>query len=208
MKITMKQIVLATTNQGKQQEFARLLQGLDIEVLSLKEFPEIGEIIENGETFEENALIKARTVANYTGLCALADDSGLIVDYLDGAPGIYSARFAGEERCDEKNNQKLLALLENVPKEKRTAKFCCAIAIVSPHDEEQVVTGYCQGMITNEPIGHGGFGYDPLFWVPQYHKTFAQLSIDEKNAISHRGMANRQAVLQLRQMVEGVTGCE
>ena len=194
------ELVLASGNQGKIAEFQRLLEGLDIQVHSMKEYPEIGEIIEDGASFAENALIKARAVCKATGKAALADDSGLMVDALDGAPGIYSARFAGEQHDDAANNAKLLQLLEPVADADRTGRFFCAIAIVLPDGREYTVEGTCPGMILRELKGQGGFGYDPLFYVPDMGKTFAQLSMEEKNRISHRGHANRKAVEILRKL--------
>lgn len=197
-----KQIILATANQGKAAEFAVLLAELDVQIQTLCDYPQIGEIIEDGDTFSANALIKAKTMAKATGLLAIADDSGLEVDVLDGAPGIYSARFAGEEKDDEKNIDKLLALLAQTPDEDRRAQFLCAIAIVTPEGEEYTVQGVCRGRILRERAGQGGFGYDPVFYVPEYAKTFAQLSMEEKNAISHRGKANQQALAVLRLLLE------
>lgn len=197
-----KQIILATANQGKAAEFAVLLAELDVQIQTLCDYPQIGEIIEDGDTFSANALIKAKTMAKATGLLAIADDSGLEVDVLGGAPGIYSARFAGEEKDDEKNIDKLLGLLAQTPDEDRGAQFCCAIAIVTPEGEEYTVQGICCGRILRERTGQGGFGYDPVFYVPEYTKTFAQLSMEEKNAISHRGKANQQALAVLRPLLE------
>lgn len=194
------ELVLASGNQGKIAEFQRLLEGLEIQVHSMKEYPEIGDIVEDGATFAENALIKARTVCQATGKAALADDSGLMVDALDGAPGIYSARFAGEQHDDEANNAKLLRLLQDVQDGARSGKFFCAIAIVLPDGREYTVEGTCPGVILRELKGQGGFGYDPLFYVPEMGKTFAELSMEEKNRISHRGHANRKAVEILRQL--------
>lgn len=200
--MTTQPIVLATTNQGKAKEFAVLLQGLPVEIETLKDYPEIGDIVEDGQTFKENALIKARTVAKATGKLAVADDSGLMVDALDGAPGIYSARFAGEDKNDAKNTAKLLALLQDTPQEARGAQFCCAIAIVLPDGREYTTEGICRGEIAFAPAGDGGFGYDPVFLVPQWGKTFAELTMSEKNAISHRGKANAQALVILRELIE------
>lgn len=200
--MTTQPIVLATTNQGKAKEFAVLLQGLSVEIETLKDYPEIGDIVEDGQTFKENALIKARTVAKAIGKLAVADDSGLMVDALDGAPGIYSARFAGEDKNDAKNTAKLLALLQDTPQEARGAQFCCAIAIVLPDGREYTTEGICRGEIAFAPAGDGGFGYDPVFLVPQWGKTFAELTMSEKNAISHRGKANAQALVILRELIE------
>ncbi len=194
------ELVLASGNKGKLAEFQRLLEGLDIQVHSMKEYPEIGEIIEDGTSFQENALIKARAVCKATGLPAMADDSGLVVDALNGAPGIYSARFAGEHRSDHDNNAKVLELLNDVADENRTARFFCVIAIVLPDGREYTAEGTCEGTILHALQGEGGFGYDPLFYVAQFNKTFAQLSMEEKNSISHRGNANRKAVEIIREL--------
>lgn len=188
------ELVLASGNKGKIAEFQRLLNDLDIQVHSMKEYPEIGEIIEDGATFAENALKKARTVCEATGKPAMADDSGLMVDYLDGAPGIYSARFAGEAHDDAANNAKLLEMMKDVPDDKRGAQFFCAIALALPNGEVYTVEGFCRGTLLHVLQGEGGFGYDPLFYVADLEKTFAELTMEEKNAISHRGMANRKIV--------------
>ena len=194
----MKELVLASGNKGKLAEFQRLLEGLDVQIHSMKEYPEIGEIVEDGSTFAENALIKARAVCKATGKPAMADDSGLAVDALNGAPGIYSARFAGEQRSDADNNAKVLQLLEGVEDSKRTARFFCVIAIVLPDGREYTAEGTCEGTILHALRGEGGFGYDPLFYVESLDKTFAELTMEEKNRISHRGNANRKAVEIIR----------
>ena len=194
----MTELVLASGNKGKLAEFQRLLEGLDVQIHSMKEYPEIGEIVEDGSTFAENALIKARAVCKATGKPAMADDSGLAVDALNGAPGIYSARFAGEQRSDADNNAKVLQLLEGVEDSKRTARFFCVIAIVLPDGREYTVEGTCEGTILHALQGEGGFGYDPLFYVESLDKTFAELTMEEKNHISHRGHANRKAVEIIR----------
>lgn len=190
-------ILLATNNQGKVQELEKLLGDLPFNVKSLRDFPQIGEIEEDGESFAENALIKARAGARATGLLTLADDSGLEVDVLQGEPGVRSARFAGEPKDDGRNNAKLLELLKDIPLYRRAARFKSVIALVMPDGEEFVTEGTCEGLISLEPKGQGGFGYDPLFYVPDYDKTFAELSLDEKNAISHRGKALRAAAAML-----------
>lgn len=189
-----KELVIATTNQGKLKEFKSLLSSLDVLVFSIKDFSEMGEIIEDGKDFTDNALIKARTVAKITGLVSLADDSGLEVDFLEGQPGVNSARFSGVPTDDTRNNKILLKLLGELPLEKRTARFKCAIAIVIPDGGEIVVEGVCDGIILKELRGEGGFGYDPLFYLPHYDQTFAQLDIDIKNKISHRGQAMKKAM--------------
>jgi XTP/dITP diphosphohydrolase len=187
-------LVIATNNKGKLLEFRKLLDPLNIQVYSLKDFPQIKEIVENGSTFMENALIKAKTVNKITGLVSLADDSGLEVDHLNGLPGVYSARFAGELKNDKANNQKLISLLEGVPLEERTARFKCAIAVIDKDGREYQAEGSCEGLILEEEKGEAGFGYDPLFYIPQYQKTFAQLDMETKNEISHRGKATRKAL--------------
>ncbi|NPV27175.1 MAG: XTP/dITP diphosphatase [Firmicutes bacterium] len=189
----MHTIVLATKNLGKIREFAELLAGWPVRVLSIRDWPDLPEIIEDGATFAENALKKARAVCQHTGLLALADDSGLEVDYLGGAPGVLSARFAGEPIDDDRNNRKLLTLLEGVPLEQRTARFRCVIAIVTPTSESFLTEGICEGIIGQELAGTGGFGYDPLFYLPAYGRTMAQLSLEVKNSISHRAKALREA---------------
>jgi len=187
-------LVIATSNKGKLHEFKKMLKPLAIEILSLEDFPEIDEIEENGETFTANALIKARAVANATGLISLADDSGLEVDFLERLPGVHSARFAGEHKDDKANNCKLLSLLEGVEPAKRTAQFKCVIAIIDLDGREYISEGSCEGLILNEVKGRAGFGYDPLFYVPQYQKTFAELDMETKNKISHRGIAIEKAI--------------
>ena len=192
------ELVLASGNKGKLAEFQRLLDGLDVQIHSMKDYPEIGEIVEDGSTFAENALIKAKAVCKATGKPAMADDSGLAVDALNGAPGIYSARFAGEQRSDADNNAKVLQLMETVADADRTARFFCVIAIVLPDGREYTVEGTCEGIILHALRGEGGFGYDPLFYVESMNKTFAELTMEEKNRISHRGHANRKAVEIIR----------
>lgn len=182
-------LVLATRNPGKIREITSLLASLDIEVVSMAEYPCLPEAVEDGATFTENAIKKAKTVAVATCCLAMGDDSGLEVDYLGGAPGIFSARFAGVESNDKANNEKLLRLLNGVPREKRTARFCCVIAIATPAGQVYTARGSCEGVIAIEPKGEGGFGYDPLFFVPQFGKTFSQLEPAVKNSISHRARA-------------------
>lgn len=185
-------LVLATKNSGKVIEFRRILAELDVtnlEVLGLDSFPDIGDVEETGTTFEENSLLKARTICNLTGLPALADYSGICVDALGGAPGIYSARYSGNG--DQANNQKLLAELKDVPDELRTGYFICVAAYVTPTGIEQVAEGRFYGKILHEPIGTGGFGYDPLFKPDGLDRSAAELSPQEKDQISHRGKALR-----------------
>ena len=183
-------IVLATGNQGKIRELNELLAGLDYRVRSQAEFG-VEEVPETGTTFVENAIIKARNAAQNTGLPAIADDSGLEVDALNGAPGIYSARFAGENASDADNTAKLLADLADTPEEQRGARFQCVLVYMRHADDPTpiICQGTWEGRISHQPQGDNGFGYDPVFWVPQHQCTAAQLSAATKNRLSHRGQA-------------------
>jgi XTP/dITP diphosphohydrolase len=185
----MKKLVVATRNCGKLIEIAELLHEHDIKLFSLLDFPKMPEIIEDGDTFEENAVKKARETFQYTGLPSLADDSGLEVDALNGAPGVQSSRYAGETATDEQNIDKLLAALIDLPLEERTARFRCVIAFADASGEVHVTEGTCEGVIGFESRGSDGFGYDPVFIVREYGKTFAELGSDIKNRISHRAVA-------------------
>ncbi|RBP37614.1 XTP/dITP diphosphatase [Garciella nitratireducens] len=184
-----KDLIIASSNQHKIDEMKAILSSLEFQIESMKEAGVDIEIEETGKTFEENALIKARAIADLTGKIVLADDSGLEVDALDNAPGVYSARYAGEHGNDRANNEKLLEELKDVPFENRKARFCCAIAMVFPEQREIVVRGECEGRIATKYMGNNGFGYDPLFIIPELGKTFAQLKQKEKNQISHRAKA-------------------
>lgn len=197
-------VVLATQNQGKVKELMAILADLKVEVLSLADLADIPEVKEDGKTFKENAVKKAKAICRHTQMIALADDSGLEVDYLNGAPGVYSARFAGEGKKDLDNNIKLLNLLRDVPLQKRTARFKCVIAVATPSGELFTTDGVCEGVIGFEMVGEKGFGYDPLFYLPQYQKTFAQLEPEIKNQISHRGIALQKAKDILGRLMEGV----
>ena len=181
-------IVLATHNHDKEIELQHSLRGLDVDICSLSEYPDIGEIEETGTTLLENSLLKAHTVHKLTGLPTIADDTGLEVDALDGAPGVYSARFSGADATYEDNINKLLSVMENVPNDMRTARFRTVISFVD-ESQELWTEGFIEGSITEDPRGNMGFGYDPVFYVPRLEKTFAELSIAEKNKISHRGLA-------------------
>lgn len=181
-------LVLATRNKKKLIEIKELLKGLDFNVLSIDDFEDVPEVYEDADTFEGNAKKKAVEIAKATGKLALADDSGLEIDYLDGKPGIHSARFAGEGATDEDRNRKVLSLLDGVPKQRRIARFKCAVAIADGKSFV-VVMGVCEGEIATEPRGDHGFGYDPIFIVPSYDKTFAELGAEIKNQISHRAIA-------------------
>lgn len=193
----MKNFIAATRNKGKLDEIKEILSGFPFKVISMEEAGIFEDIEETGSTFEENALIKAKEVCKLTGGIVMADDSGLEVDFLNGAPGIYSARFAGEGASDKDKNNKLLKLLEGVPMEKRTARFVCAIAVVFPDFTHFTVRGTCEGYIANKPEGSNGFGYDPLFYMKEYKMTTAQMEPGRKHAISHRGKALRLMVEKL-----------
>lgn len=188
------ELVVATRNAGKLKEIRRLLEGHQVAVLGLDQFPEIAEVEEDGETFAANAAKKAETVARLTGLPCLADDSGLTVAALDGQPGVHSARFSGADADDAKNNRKLLETMAAVPQAERQAAFCCVMALCLPGQSTRFFEGRVEGMILSEMRGAGGFGYDPLFWLSEFDCTMAELSLDVKNRISHRGQALRQVV--------------
>jgi XTP/dITP diphosphohydrolase len=186
----MSTIVLATGNKGKVKELSHLLAAHQLEIKPQSEF-NVGEVAETGTTFVENAIIKARHAAKITGLPAIADDSGLEVDALDGAPGVYSARYAGESASDDDNTNKLLLALENTPDKLRTARFHCVLVyMANEHDPTPIIChGVWEGSILREKLGEQGFGYDPVFWQEQHQMTSAQLPRDLKNALSHRGQA-------------------
>ena len=187
----MKKIIFATGNAGKMKEIREILKDLDAEVLSMKEAGVEADIVEDGKTIEENAVIKAKTVCELTGEIALADDSGLEIDYLNKEPGIYSARYMGEDTSYRIKNANLIERLEGVPDEKRTARFVCAIAAAFPDGTVKTVRGTMEGRIGYEEAGENGFGYDPIFYLPEYGCSSAELSMEEKNKISHRGKALR-----------------
>jgi len=191
------EVVLATRNKGKLNEFKQILKEFDLDLLSLNAFKDIPEIVEDGLTFEENALKKAFTIAVHTGRTAIAEDSGLTVDYLGGEPGVISARYAGQNASDEDNYRKLLRMLQGVPDHLRAASFRCAIALATPEGGKEVVSGECSGVITRDPRGSSGFGYDPVFYYPEYGKTFAELEPEMKNRVSHRRKAIEKLLLIL-----------
>ena len=180
-------LVIATSNRGKTAEIRDLLTGFPINIKNLDAFGPIPPVVEDGDTFDENAYRKASFVSKVLGLPALADDSGLVVDALDGAPGIYSARYAGENATDQQRYTKLLKEMKG--KTNRQAAFECVISIAVPSGPALTYEARCEGLITTEPAGSNGFGYDPVFFYPPYNKTFAQITIEEKNSISHRGKA-------------------
>jgi XTP/dITP diphosphohydrolase len=193
------EIVLATRNKKKIEEIRRITAGLPITVLSLDDFPDCPETVEDRDTFEGNASKKALEVARFTGKPALSDDSGLEVETLNNAPGVYSARYAPDAQSgnDPKNYEKLLADLVDVPDEKRAAQFVCCIALAMPDEKIQVFFGYAKGRIGREPRGSKGFGYDPIFIPSGFDRTFAEMTADEKDALSHRG----QALVKFREFV-------
>ena len=195
-------LILATSNKDKAREIAEILSDTPFVVTTMKEEGYDPDIVEDGKTFEENALIKARTVhALAEGAYVMADDSGLCIDALDGAPGIYSARFCGENSTYPEKFAKIFEMLKDVPEEKRTAKFVCSIAVVRPDGSEFTVRGEVCGVLHEKPMGDGGFGYDPIFYVPEFGMTTAQMPPEQKNSISHRGRALRKMVEQLSKEV-------
>ena len=196
----MKALVVATRNRGKLREIEAFLSGFVEHVYCAADFEGFPETIEDGETFESNALKKAREAVRYTGLPALADDSGLVVEALDGRPGVYSARFAGENADDAANNRRLLEELNALASESRRSAFVCAMAFVTPDGVEHLFLGRVSGCILTEERGNGGFGYDPLFLVNGFGRSMAELAVEEKNSISHRGQALRSFRDYLRNM--------
>jgi len=191
-------LLLATKNPAKVREYSRLLQGIPYEIVTLAEEGIYQVVDETGETLEENATLKAKSYACQSNLLTLADDSGLEVDVLGGEPGVLSARFAGEGASDSDRIDYLLAKLTGIPWEERTARFRCMIAITSPQGEVELCQGECRGIIAFEPKGENGFGYDPIFYLQQLEKTMAELTLDEKNEVSHRG----RAVMKARRILE------
>ena len=195
----MKQLLVATRNRGKIKEIRALLNGLVEEVLCAADLPDLPETVEDGATFAENALKKAREACTATGLPTLADDSGLVVDGLGGRPGVFSARFAGADADDSANNRKLLQDVIGLNQTERRAAFVCNMAFVTPDNIEQLFEGRVGGTIIDQPRGEHGFGYDPLFLVDGYQQTMAELPLEEKNRVSHRG----QALLAFKQYLAG-----
>lgn len=189
-----KTIILATNNKSKVKEISEMMSGRDITFVSLADAGINADVEETGTTFEENALIKAREICKLSGKPSISDDSGLEIDALDGAPGIYSSRFMGEGTSYDIKNNALLEKLENVEDEKRTARFRCCMALVLPDGREFVTEGAMEGIIAKEQRGSNGFGYDPILFIPEYNRTSAELSSDEKNKMSHRGNALRKMI--------------
>ncbi len=199
----MSSLLIATHNSGKAREYRILLRGIPHELVTLKELGLKEEALEEGSTMEENALAKARFYARLSSLLTLADDSGLEVDALGGEPGVRSARYAGDGASDKERVNFLLAKLKKVSQEKRTARFRCVTAVATPQGEARLFTGECYGIITFEPKGSNGFGCDPIFYFPQMGKTMAELSLEEKNRLSHRAIAAHQARAALEKGIFG-----
>jgi XTP/dITP diphosphohydrolase len=200
-----RNLLISTRNNKKKIELQSILSTWDVKLLTLDDFEGLPEIEEDGTTFVENALKKARIIAQLTNCTTLADDSGLVVDALGGAPGVYSARFAGLDADDSDNNRRLLELMKDIEEDQRTARFICVIAVAAPTGLVKTVEGVCEGRIETAGRGEGGFGYDPLFVPEGFTKTFAELTEDEKNRISHRGRALQEAKYLL-QLVLGMEG--
>ncbi|MCM3663794.1 XTP/dITP diphosphatase [Mesobacillus subterraneus] len=195
----MDTVIIATKNKGKAKEFEKLFLPKGLAVRTLLDYPELEDVEETGTTFEENAVLKAETIANVLGVRVIADDSGLEVDALEGRPGVYSARYAGSEKNDEANIDKVLEELQNVPENERTARFCCALAMAEPGMETLTVFGTCEGRILRERRGSNGFGYDPIFFVEAEGKAMAELPSEAKNKISHRANAIRKLEVVLEE---------
>lgn len=194
-----KRIVFATSNMNKMREIREIMSDIDVDIVSMREIGFTDEIVEDGKTFEENALIKAKTISERTGEIVLADDSGIEIDYLDGAPGIYSARFLGEDTKQEIKNRYIIEKLEGVPEEKRTARFVCVIALVGPNIS-LTKRETLEGKIGHKESGSNGFGYDPIFVSNEMQVSNAELTLEEKNRISHRGKALRAMKEELKKL--------
>jgi XTP/dITP diphosphohydrolase len=200
------ELLVATTNRGKFAEVETYLKHLPLKILPLQSLRNSPVVIEDGATYEENALKKATTLAEYSGYLTLADDSGLEVDALNGAPGIYSARYSGEEGDDQKNNEQLLDAMKEVPEDRRTARFVCVLALCAPHSrkpkKKMVVRESCEGRIAFSPKGQNGFGYDPLFFYAPFGKTFGEIDRETKATVSHRGKALKKLAQNLPSVVD------
>jgi XTP/dITP diphosphohydrolase len=191
--MTKPSLLLATTNQGKIREYRSLLAGIPYEILTPADCGIKAEVVENGETYEQNASLKATTLASLSCLLTMADDSGIEVEALGGEPGVRSARYAGEKKTDAERNAFLLARLNAAPDNRRHAQFRCVIAIAVPNGKVEIFSGVCQGLITKKPKGDNGHGYDPIFYIPELKKTMAELTMEEKNMVSHRARAAAKA---------------
>jgi XTP/dITP diphosphohydrolase len=198
----MKEVIIATKNPGKAKEFDEIFASRGISVRTLLDFPEIPEVAETGTTFEENAILKAESISREFDKMVIGDDSGLMVDALEGRPGIFSARYAGEPKNDDNNTDKVLSELQGVPDEKRTARFYCALAMAVPGQDTKTVAGTCEGRILEERRGTNGFGYDPIFYVPEKGCSMAELSSIQKNKISHRANALKKLADMLDSILE------
>ncbi|MGG3450815.1 XTP/dITP diphosphatase [Domibacillus aminovorans] len=197
----MNEVIIATKNSGKAKEFVQLFESYGITVKTLIDYPELPDVEETGETFEENALLKAESAAYLTGQPAIADDSGLVIDALDGRPGVYSARYAGIDKDDKANNRKVLKEMAGAVDDRRSARFKCVLAVSFPDDREPIIVeGNCEGRIAYEESGTNGFGYDPLFIPDGFDQTMAQLEPDVKNKISHRANALRKLQVSLTEL--------
>ncbi len=196
----MSKLLLATHNRGKAREYQSLLPGISLDIVTLTDMGITLEVAETGQNFEENARLKAGAYARASGLLTLADDSGLEVDALGGEPGVRSARYAGKDATDAERNSFLLAKLNDVPENKRAARFVCVIAIAAPEGKITTFRGECRGFIANAPLGKHGFGYDPVFYVPEMGKTMAELTPEEKNRVSHRARAAAKAREALKRL--------
>jgi XTP/dITP diphosphohydrolase len=202
----LSQLLIATRNEGKVREYAHLLAGAGLALRTLAEFPEIPEVEESGATFSENASLKALAYSRQTGLWTLADDSGLVVDALGGAPGVFSARYAGAGASEAQRQRRLLSELKQTGGDDRRARFVCVIALAAPaKDETDTFTGVCEGSLADEPRGTGGFGYDPLFVPAGYAQTFGELPAEIKHQLSHRAQALRAATAFLRRLIQEPT---
>ncbi|WHY76379.1 XTP/dITP diphosphatase [Neobacillus sp. WH10] len=198
----MKEVIIATKNPGKAREFEHIFASRGIKVLTLLDFSEIPEVEETGTTFEENAILKAEAVSQALNKMVIGDDSGLMVDTLEGRPGIFSARYAGEPKNDQNNTDKVLSELQGVPEGERSARFYCALAVAIPGQETWTVSGTCEGRILEERRGTNGFGYDPVFYVPEKGLAMAELSSDEKSNISHRANALKKLDVIIDSIIE------
>jgi XTP/dITP diphosphohydrolase len=200
-------LFLATKNEGKVKEIRGLMDHMGYELTSLIDYPEIPDVVEDGETFVANARIKAQTIADITGCWTLADDSGLVVDALNGAPGVHSARYAGSQGDHAANNDKLMSEMNDVPDGERGAAFVCTMVLVSPDGDDWTVEGRCDGVIGRGLVGSDGFGYDPLFCLPGEGKTMAELPLERKNELSHRGQALKQMIKVIERIAKNSKCC-
>lgn len=198
----MKKVLIATNNKGKAKDFEALFKPFGIEVLTLNDIEQDIDVEETGVTFEENAILKAETVSKLLGVMVISDDSGLEIDKLNGAPGVYSARYAGSLKSDEANIEKVLTELQGVPETERTARFRCVLAVAGPNQKTVTFSGSCEGKILTGKRGTNGFGYDPIFYLPQMDRAMAELSPEEKGQISHRGAALQQLKEHLPQLMD------